>query len=227
MSAIRILVPDAGPLITLAKLGALDALLIFKPSVRIVVTDYVDYEATRRREELPDAQAIHEFIRNNAGRVEIQETGYGKNFLQVVRFQEQFVGNPELAAQFKVDMTPPADPGEKTIIEFVRDLIDEPPGTPALILAEDDSLLRELAPLPGNAHMLSTRAFLDALPQLAKLADKPKLWALVGRFRQDHESAATVDRGAAKIPTTWQNAVVPENAAAIVRAVRKRPPAKA
>ena len=224
MTTIRVVVPDTGPLITLAKLGALEALLVFKPGVRIVVTDYVTFEATRRRDELPDAKAIHNFLRDNAGRIEVEKTGYGQNYLQLMRLHETFAANPALAAQMGVDLTPPQDPGEKTVIEYVRDLVGKPPGTPALILAEDDSLLRELSPLPGNAHMLSTRAFLEALPQIAGLANNPGLWELVGRFREDHESAATVDRSAAKIATTWKDAVVPAEAGAVVRAARKHRP---
>jgi hypothetical protein len=47
MSTIRLVVPDAGPLITLADL--LEALLVFRKDVRIVLTDYVEFEVTRRR----------------------------------------------------------------------------------------------------------------------------------------------------------------------------------
>lgn len=224
MTAIRIVVPDTGPLITLAKLQALDTLLVFKPSVRIVITDYVAFEATRRRNELPDAKAIHAFLRDNAGRIEIEKTTGGSNYMQLVKLQEQLATNPALATQLGISLTPPSDPGEMTIIEYVRSLVDKPPGTPALIIAEDDYLLRDVVPLPGNAHVISTRAFLDALPLIAELSAKPKLWGSVKRFREDHNAAATVDRAAAKIPTTWTEAVDPPLAAAVVRAARRRRP---
>ena len=175
MSTIRIVVPDTGPLITLAKLNALDALLVFKADVRIVITDYVAFESTRRRSDFPDARAIHAFLRDNAGRIEIEATTGGANYMQLVKLHEQLASKPSLAAQLGVDLTPPSDPGEMTIIEYVRGLVDKPPGTPALIIAEDDYLLRDVAPLPGNAHVISTRAFLDALPLIAGLSAKPKL----------------------------------------------------
>ena len=224
MTAIRIVVPDTGPLITLAKLEALDALLVFKPSVRIVVTDYVVFEATRRRNELADAKAIHAFIRDNAGRIEIESTTVGANYMQLVKVQEQLAPNPTLAAQMGISLTPHSDPGELTIIEYVRGLVDKPPGTPAIIIAEDDYLLRDVSPLPGNAHVLSTRAFLDALPLIADLSAKPKLWESVKRFRKGHHAAATVDRTAAKISTTWTDAVDAPRAEAVVRAARRRRP---
>ena len=224
MSTIRVVVPDAGPLITLAKLGALDALLAFKDNVRIVVTDYVAFETTRRKGDFPDAQAIHAFLRDNAGRVEIEQTIGGANYMQLVKLQEELASNPALAAQLGVSLTPPSDPGEMTIVEYVRALVGKPPGTPALILAEDDYLLRDVAPLPGNAHVISTRAFLNILPHIADLPLKPKLWDAVKRFRSDHDAAATVDRTAAKIATTWTDALEPSRATEVVRAVRRQRP---
>jgi len=45
---IKIVLPDTGPLITLAQADALDALLIFGADhFQLVVTDMVDFEASR------------------------------------------------------------------------------------------------------------------------------------------------------------------------------------
>ncbi len=159
-ASVRVAVPDTGPLATLAKLGALDALLVFKA---IVVTDYAAFEATRRRAEMAGAKAIHNFLREHAGRIDFEKTGYGQNYLQLWRLHERFAADPELAAQLGVDMTPP-QAGENTVIEYVRDIVGKAPANSTLILVEEDQLLRDLSPLPRNAHMRSTRAFLNALP---------------------------------------------------------------
>jgi hypothetical protein len=159
MSTVRIVVPDAGPLITLAKLHLLDALLVFKKSVRIVLTDYVEFEATRRRHELADAMAIHKFMVAHAGRIEIEETGLGKNYKKLCMVKERLERDPELARQLGVDLTTPENLGEMTIVYYIRDLVAHPPGVPVLILAEDDYFLRAISPLPGNAYVVSTRAF--------------------------------------------------------------------
>lgn len=220
---IRLVVPDTGPLITLAKLGALDALLVFEDRVRIVLTDYVEFESTRRHQEFPDALAIHTFLRDNAGRVEIERTGIGSNYKKLVLLKEQLAQSPELAAQLGVDLRVELDdPGELSIVQYIRDLIDRPPGTPVLILAEDDYFLRPLSPLPGNAHVVSTRAFLNALPRLAALKERPTLWSAVARWREAAESAGIVDRPAARLATTWENTVHPDRAAEVVRALRRR-----
>ena len=184
MSTVRIVVPDTGPLITLAKLHLLDALLVFKEDVRIVLTDYVEFEASRRRHELADAMAIHKFMIANAGRIEIEETGLGKNYKKLFMVKERLAKDPELERQIGVDLTTPEDPGEMTIVQYIRDLIARPPGTPELIMAEDDYFLREVSPLPGNAHVVSTRAFLNALPRIAQLKAKPELWDAVSKFRE-------------------------------------------
>jgi len=218
MTTIRIVIPDTGPLITLAKLGLLDTLLTFKSDVRIVLTDYVEFEATRRRNEFPDAMAIHQFITNNYGRIEIEETGLGKSYKKLFLIKERLAADPELAKQLGVDIAPPDDPGEMTIIQYVRDLIGRPPGTPALIIAEDDYFLREVSPIPGNAHVVSTRAFLNALPRIANLNGTPALWDAVAKFRDGSNEAQIVDRAAQKIDTTW------EDAGAVVRLARRRKP---
>lgn len=224
MTTIRIVVPDTGPLITLAKLDLLDTLLAFKEDVRIVLTDYVEFEATRRRNDFPDAMAIHRFIVENFGRIEIEKTGLGTNYKKLFMLKERLAADPELSSQLGIDPGPPDDPGEMTIVQYVRDLIGHPPGIPVLILAEDDYFLRELSPLPGNAHVVSTRAFLNAFPRIAKLKDKPALWDAVARFRDGSSNAASVDRRAAKIDTTWEDAVAPGAASEIIRAARRRRP---
>ena len=56
--AINIVIPDAGPLISLAKGGHLDLLLLFKPEVRILIADAVAHEVTRFAAKYPDAAVI-------------------------------------------------------------------------------------------------------------------------------------------------------------------------
>lgn len=168
----RIVFPNAGPLITLAKLGLLD-LLVFKEDIRIVLTDYVEFEVTRRRHEHVDAMRIHAFVVANAGRIEIHETSIGKSYEQLFAAKERLANDPELAEQLGVDLEMPEDPGEMSIIQYLRDLIARPPGTPVLVIAEDDYFLREVSPVPGNAHVVSTRAFVNALHRVANLKESP------------------------------------------------------
>ena len=44
---IRVVLPDSGPLISLARASALDLLLTFREGIRIVLTDVVVYHARK------------------------------------------------------------------------------------------------------------------------------------------------------------------------------------
>jgi hypothetical protein len=164
---------------------------------------------------------IHRFITGNAGRIEIEKTGLGQAYKQLVLLHERFAKDPELAQQMGVGLAIPEDPGAMSIVQYIRDLIDRPPGPPVLIMAEDDYFLREVAPVPGNAHVISTRAFLRALPRVADLKERPELWQAVSKFRQGSDKAPIVDRPARKIDTEWEGAIDAADADAVVRTARR------
>ena len=74
---IKIVLPESGPLISLALGESLDLLLSFSAEVRIVLTDVVEYEVTQRADDLPDALAIRSFLAQHAGRIEVISTTIG------------------------------------------------------------------------------------------------------------------------------------------------------
>ena len=74
---IRIFIPDAGPLISLAMGDALDLLLLMSEDVRVILTDVVNYEATHRSDDLDDAKILKDFLHVNADRIEIESTFFG------------------------------------------------------------------------------------------------------------------------------------------------------
>lgn len=53
---IKVVIPDAGPLISLSIVDALDVLLVFRETVRIVITDFVEFEVTRYLADAPKLQ---------------------------------------------------------------------------------------------------------------------------------------------------------------------------
>lgn len=208
--AIKVVIPDAGPLISLAMADALDLLLVFKDEVRLVITDFVEFEVTRFRDVRLDAQRICDFITRNAGVVEIQETLYGKSMKEMFLLRERFDEDPNFRkAMTALGVTPPTVPkdvGELSIVSYANELIASPPGTPVLILAEDDFFLHGGAANPGNAHILSTRAFLETLQSLGKVPDAGAVWARIQQVRPT-VNKASIDRPAAKIPTSWTVAI--------------------
>ncbi|MCA3000686.1 MAG: hypothetical protein ING66_17045 [Rhodocyclaceae bacterium] len=212
---IQVVIPDAGPLISLARAAALEILLVFKDDVRIVITDYVEFETTRFKDRFPDAQRICNFISANAGRVEIQETLFGKTMKQMYLMRQRFEQDAQFrASMLAINAEPPAvsrDAGELSIVSYAAELIKRPPGTPVLVLAEDDFFLNSGAATPGNTHILSTRAFLETLQTMGKIPDARRVWEEIQVANPTVNPNAT-DRQAGKIKTDWIGAVDDEKA---------------
>lgn len=214
MSKITIVIPDTGPLITLAKADALDLLLSFGDDVRLVLTDVVEFESTRFRTDHKDAQQICDFITANSARIDIESTSYGEQAIAAAKARQRYDENPAVQAFLLANQMPPpakmaVDSGEMSIISFISGLIAAPPGPPCLVIAEDDFFLRSNSgALPGNAHIISTMAFLKALEALnPKFNAKAVLAAAASADRKAND--ADVDKVAEKVKggTVWKDAL--------------------
>jgi len=137
------LLPDAGPLITLAYADALDLLL--KPDWSIELVDMVLHEVTRN--DTPTSERIAAWVRDQ--RVPIIETNIYRHY-----------------AQSKTAATPArkANLGELSIQEAMSGfgLAAERMG---VFLFEDHKIARASFLLPDNCRKVSTRAFLLFLEQ--------------------------------------------------------------
>ena len=76
VTRVVLVVPDAGPLISLAKAGSLDVLLDL--SLPVYVVDQVRYEVTKDRPRLRDAQAIDDWIDAHQAHVHEFATAVGR-----------------------------------------------------------------------------------------------------------------------------------------------------
>jgi hypothetical protein len=138
-----LLIPDSGPLFSLAAGDLLDLLLYF----RVAITDIVK-EETIDRGCRPgcsvEAGRIHRFYSANAKSVEIRATQVGY-LLSQQREVNQKVCLPQNA-------------GELSIQSLLIDLRLE--NQPAVVLFEDGWFLRNLLSMPATCVLLSTEAFL-------------------------------------------------------------------
>jgi hypothetical protein len=200
---IRVVLPDAGPLISLASAESLDLLLSFRESVRIVLTDVVHFEATHRSEDLPDAQAIVQFLEANPDRIDIIPTTVGSLALAEVRRKQQ-AGMPASL---------PRDIGELSITNFVISLRTANPGEPTLVIVEDDWFAANAYAVPGNVHLLSTSAWLDALEELKIIDSAAEVRSRIQARRPGFRAELLLDRQAVKLSeaTDWRSAVAPRN----------------
>lgn len=139
----ELIVPDAGPLITLAFAGHLDLLLAMQ--IKVIIIDMVHIELTRHKTET--SGIILDFISRN--KIEIQSTEIGERATQEgVAFNKRHAG-------------------ERAIQDFLFDFSDENNGDKfVLLLFEDHKIAGTAFVLPDNVYTISTRAFLNRLEAL-------------------------------------------------------------
>lgn len=140
-----VLLPDAGPLITLAYADALD--LLFKPGWPIVLVDMVLHEVTRN--QTPTSEKLAQWA--TTGQVSVRATR------SLLHHRQTLAANPAAART--------ANLGELAIQETMNDFaLDQPPQT-GVFLFEDHKIARASFLLPDNCRKISTRAYLMFLEQ--------------------------------------------------------------
>jgi hypothetical protein len=169
MAANVVLLPDAGPLITLAYADALD--LLFKPGWPIVLVDMVLHEVTRN--QTPTSEKLAQWAA--AGQVSMRTTRTFQHHQQM------------LAANAAAART--ANLGELAIQETMNDfalqeLDTGQPQQTGVFLFEDHKIARASFLLPDSCRKISTRAYLLFLEQqgwLASAADIERRAIQAGR----------------------------------------------
>jgi hypothetical protein len=142
MSAVIVL-PDTGPLITLAYAGALD--LLFKPGWPVRVVDMVLHEVTRN--ETPTSGQIGRWIAEHHLPVVATRT--------FQYYQQEQAQGMEKARK--------ANLGELAIQEAMHALALAEPDTTGVFLFEDHRIARASFLVPDNCRKISTRAWLQFL----------------------------------------------------------------
>lgn len=164
MAATAVLLPDAGPLITLAYADALD--LLYKPGWPIVLVDMVLHELTRNT--TPTSEKLARWIA--ASKLPIRTTRTFQHH------QQALAANPAAART--------ANLGELAIQETMNDFTLDQPRKIGVFLFEDHKIARASFLLPDNCRKVSTRAFLLFLEQqgwLESAAEIERQAILAGR----------------------------------------------
>lgn len=133
------LLPDAGPLITLAYADALDVLL--KPGWHVAVVDMVLHEVTRS--QTPTSEKIAEWA---------AQADVGVIATQTLAAH---LKNPQRKAHL----------GEQAIQETLNQFALSEPARSAVLLFEDHAIARNSFFVPPGCQKVSTRAFLIFLEQ--------------------------------------------------------------
>lgn len=150
-----VLLPDAGPLITLAYADALDLLL--KPGWALVLVDMVLHEVTRN--QTPTSQKLAHWAQDNELPVLTTKT--------CERYRQGQVSG--VAAPRKSNL------GELAIQEVMNDFALQQPPKTGVFLFEDHKIARASFLVPDNCRKVSTRAFLIYLEQKGWLASAAEI----------------------------------------------------
>ncbi len=164
LAANVLLLPDAGPLITLAYAQSLDLLL--KPGWSLRIVDMVLEEVTRN--QTPTSHAIADWVKVNG--VQVMPT---RTLAHLKQMQASATTPPR---KFNL--------GELAIQEAMNDLALIEPRPTAVFHFEDHKIARTSFMLPAQCRKVSTRAFLLFLEQkgwLASAAEVERMAILNGR----------------------------------------------
>ncbi len=140
MAANVVLLPDAGPLITLAYADALD--LLFKPGWPIVLVDMVLHEVTRN--QTPTSEKLARWA--TTSKISVRATRTFQHHQQTLAADPAAVRTANL--------------GELAIQETMNDFALELPQQTSVFLFEDHKIARASFLLPDNCRKISTRAYL-------------------------------------------------------------------
>jgi hypothetical protein len=145
-----VLLPDAGPLITLAYADSLD--LLFRPGWSVALVDMVLHEVTRN--QTPTSEKLVHWVGSN--QLPVLSTKINQ------RYQLALLGSA--LAPRKSNL------GELAIQEAMSEFALESPPKTGVFLFEDHKIARASFLVPDNCRKVSTRAFLLFLEQKGWLA---------------------------------------------------------
>ena len=162
MRKVALVIPDAGPLISLAVGDHLELLLNL--DLPIYVVDQVAWEVLGDRSR-EDARRVAAFVDDHPDVVTVFET---------------FVGTAAAQARARDPQIRQRGLGEAAVAEFysrLDEIID--PGEPVLLLFEDSDIRRINALVRGNVHLLSTRALLIGMERRGLISSADDVWGAI------------------------------------------------
>jgi hypothetical protein len=163
MKRVTLIIPDAGPLISLGKVNRLDILL--KLDLPIYIIDQVYFEVTREP-AYQDAQIIKQFVKGYPEQVKIVETQVG-HLASLEREHNSSARQRQL--------------GDAAITDFLSNQLHEivKSSEPVLLLFEDTDLTKMNIVLRGNVHLLSTKALLIGMENIGLIESEATVWEAI------------------------------------------------
>ena len=162
---VAVIVPDASPVLTLARIGRLDLFDTFAAPIQIV--DQVAYEITKAAND-PQGR-VAAWLARMGNRIAIVETNVG------VGFQTRRLRDPT---------TPGGNLGEIAVDEYATQLAlaASPTFVPLVLFEDPDVLETRIARLP-RVHLLNTAAWIRGLASEGIIPDGPEILEAINAQR--------------------------------------------
>lgn len=187
---VDLVIPDAGPLISLAHARRLDLVLVFERPV--VIADIVRLECLKKPGS-PDHDVLADWFARMGNRIRIEDTGM-RGVYEAALARERSGEEPRATSGY----------GDAALAYMLRrlDLIAGPDAIP-LVLLEDSKATRSLQRF-DRAHILSTRTWLYSLERANVI---PSADQVIGQMKTAGRELSTVqaDRPARDdgMPSDW------------------------
>ena len=167
---IELVIPDTGPLISLARIDRLD--LVDRFNSQILITDAVEVELTDGPEDAPDVAVLKDWIARGGNRVRIVETSYGA-LLKQNRELLRFVPERERARFRRHGKARHA--GENAIRELADEIRNRLAHDATVLVLFEDAHVRKMDFGP-NVRLMTTWSFAMALQQLEVIPSAGELF---------------------------------------------------
>jgi hypothetical protein len=173
----KVVLPDASPLFSFEALGVGGLDLILRAGMPVVLTDYIEWEATRSGSD--SAKAIAAWIAAHPDQITVVETERGQD-----RIAKEKAGITSKKLRRNV--------GEQTIFEAISEG-DVGPG-PMLFLYEEDKFVDPSFYGRHPVHSVTTYGFLVGLERSGIIDSADKALALIRSNGRDGVKALLIDR---------------------------------
>lgn len=174
MTPVDLIIPDAGPLISLAHAGRLDLVEVFNQPIAVI--DIVKLECLKKPES-PDHLALKSWFDNNSNAIRIIDTPFRQTYDQAL--QNEITGKNPRATRGM------GDAAYGWLLPNL-DLVARR-GTVPLVLTEDKNLSVTLSD-HKVAHILSTRAWLTGLQNAGVIESAAEIIAQIGQHGRNLSS---------------------------------------
>jgi hypothetical protein len=172
---IRLVIPDSGPLISLARIGRLD--LIDRFRCPILITDVVEMELLDAPADGPDVPFFQEWLGNKGNRIQIVETTYGQLLRQNRELLALLPAEQQSAQKrrFKVK-----NAGELSIREFSDEVRNTLSDQDSVLVLFEDRKVRKLS-FGEHVHMMSSWSLAKAVENLGLISSAEELFDEIER----------------------------------------------